>query len=247
MGKHAAGLALVATLVMSTLAPAVAAASDDEALDICLSALSDVEVAALSDRVTPPILAQQKRSRWWFWGWLTANTGFVIGATAFAITEDDPAMRDANRWGAAGAAASVLTMLVPPLAGAFAERRLGEREGPADRAYLARALRLVESGASQEHGAKAWWTHTLNGSFALAQGLHVGLRHREAGVAIGNAVLSFAIAEAQAFSSPRGLTRLARALETESAACVALLSSTAPGPSFALRPSLGGLALSVSF
>ncbi len=242
--RSAASLVLVSALAAS---PGTARAADDGALERCVESLDDATVVALTDRIDPRIRGHQRRARWWFWGWMATNFGFLVGSTAFALVEDDPKWRDAYWWGAAGSGFTMLTLLLPPLPSAFAARRLGTRGAPNDRAYLARALRLLDAAATQEHAAKAWWTHLGNGSFALAEGLYLGLRHDDAiGVAISNAVISLAISETQAWTSPRAMTRLRRELEAEGSPCMPRTLAHR-GPTFDVAPFLGGLTLAIRF
>ncbi len=237
---------LVASLALS-LVPAAARAREEPELERCIERLDDEAVRGLITRVEPRIRQHQRRARWWFWGWMAANFGFVVGSTAFAIHEDDPTWKDAYRWSAAGSGLTMLTLLLPPLPSAFASRRLGARADRDERAHLARVLRLLDSAAAQEHAARAWWTHTANASFALAEGLYLGLRHDDAvGVAVSNALISLAVAETQAFTSPRAMTRLRRELEAEGAPCLAA-ASAASRPSIELAPLFGGLSMTLRF
>lgn len=115
-------------------------------------------------------------------------------------------------------------MFAPPLSTVFAShrlRRLPEDERADDRRRLAYLLEALELGARQERAQRSPLLHVVNGGYALAEGLHLGLAYeRSAGTAVLNSVGSFAIAESQVVSAPREAERAYDRLRREHAACI---------------------------
>lgn len=202
---------LAIALASSTLAPAPSARADDA--EACLSGLDEATLERLATQAESELAVARQRARVWTFTWLAVNLAFLAGSVAYATTQDSPLQRDAGIWSAAGSAATAGLLFAPPLATAFADRRLAHdlRRQTDPRARLAHVLALLELGASQERACRAPFVHVANGVFSLSEGLYLGLRYENAlSTALANGIGTFVISETQLVSSPR---RAGRALE----------------------------------
>lgn len=196
----------------------------DAAVEQCLAGLTDGQTQALLRRIEPPLRASQRGARLWFAGWLSVNAA-LAGASAGLATLPglEPVWRDSNWWSAASAGLALVAMLAPPLTTISLQRHL-DAAGRRPRERLARALTLLEEGATQERSLRSGTAQVGNLAVALAQGMYLGLRYTDgdgAKAAAANALGSWIVGEAEILTAPQALTRLQNQLLAERRTCVA--------------------------
>ncbi len=234
------GRIVAVLLLLSCVTTATAARADERAE--CIAALDDDAVAAMLDRTRSASDRAETRARRWFFVWIALNGAFAVGSSVYAITAPDRLQRDAGIWSAAGSTFTLGMMFAPPVASAFATRRLersGIDVGRDPRRELAARLDTLALAASQERALRAPLAHVVGGAYSLAEGLYLGLRYDDSlGTAVLNAVGTMAFSEAQILSAPREAARAHARMSREGLPCV---EGDATAPRVTFEPASAGV------
>jgi hypothetical protein len=204
MARRVVALALVAAMLG---APGRALAQETAAADRGEMARCDASVRAIQQTLD----TDASRTRVWYWAWMAAGTGLLVGQTALsAVTSGDM-----QKEFIAGALTSTfipsVLLLHPPFV-LSGSRRLDARleltsvDGRLGDPciVLPRAQELLRRSADDQALATAWFAHVFVVGGNIAVGLVLGLGFGDWAGAIKQAVGGSAVGELQILTLPTG-------------------------------------------
>lgn len=198
-------------------AAAAAAAFEAEGEDeqfLSAAELTDEQLNERLDTIGVYLEDLQRPTRMYYYGWLTVQTGLVVGQTAFALTEENKAARTDYIVGASISGASLLRILFTSFPGRYAYRRF--RKMPTEtRAQkelkLAAAENWLVSQAKSDALGVAWPAHVIGALVAVGAGIGVAAAYEHnlrAGVS--RTLLTLLVAELQIHTRPTRAIRYSK-------------------------------------